>query len=641
MTQSFTISSYFNVMNPTAAKINHISLRMGQDQGPAINNPFLSFIDVFKSKENNLKGLNNLGKKSSVINAEDIVKSFITALNSRQEPSELIRYFDENVNFIDDAFYNPIIGHDKLLEHFYLHEGSSTLSTSLINSKRKDRGTIIIIDEMMTRVDKDENDDDIGKVFVMYCLQDDEGTMDPDSQGITYYTINMEDQKITSVFDVHEPSSPKPGNNGLKLLKTVSPLLEKNRNNNEDKETKDEAINTGKKVKGTAVERYFEAWSARDMHQAIDSFTQDCVLQDTQYEGAFSGKDEILNHLMNVKECLPNSFRFIIDEVVAVPSSEPGTKEKIGALWHVENGGDELGFTRGCSFYTTDAKSGLIKTGTEIPEKAPPKQGLINTVQTLFDAEPIRYVPAVLWAAYMVIVFFSDGILPGANALQLEERTWIEVRDLSINFFLVSPLLHLPFSPTVHPMLEGVFNLLLSWAAMFAGFLSDERKNKPNMLPFGPIVIGMQFLTSAFLLPYLALRSEERNQLDTTVYKEDITGSIQATVSEWRPLGAFLGTVGASAIVWSFIGRPEFGDFSQRYNSFIDLLSIDRVGSSFVVDLVVFALFQSWFVDDDLQRRGVNGNDLFILRNVAKFVPFFGLATYLSLRPELPSIEDQ
>jgi len=250
-------------------------------------------------------------------------------------------------------------------------------------------------------------------------------------------------------------------------------------------------------------------------------------------------------------------------------------------------------------------------------------------------------VPAVMWIAYMYIVFFSDGILPGANALSLEQRTWEEVFNLSLNFFLVSPLLHLPFAPVVHPMLEGVFNVLLAWAAMFAGFLSDERKDKPNLLTFGPIVVGMQFLTSAFLLPYLAFRSPERDSEDIgTVFKEDISGDIQATVAEWRPLGALLGGVGSGAIVWSLIARPEFGGFNERWSSFIDLLSIDRVGSSFIVDLAIFALFQGWFVDDDLSRRGVAEEELMVLRNAAKFIPFFGLAAYLTFRPALPSIEE-
>ena len=169
---------------------------------------------------------------------------------------------------------------------------------------------------------------------------------------------------------------------------------------------------------------------------------------------------------------------------------------------------------------------------------------------------------------------------------------------------------------------------------MFAGFLSDERKDKPNLLPFGPMLVGMQFLTSGFLLPYLFTRTVETNYAE---YKEDIDGDIQRLVGEWRPLGAFLGSVGTASIVWGLFARPEFGEFSERYSRFGDLLSIDRVGSSFIVDLVIFAAFQSWFVEDDLKRRGVKERELPILSNVAKFIPFFGLAAYLTLRPSLPS----
>lgn len=85
------------------------------------------------------------------------------------------------------------------------------------------------------------------------------------------------------------------------------------------------------------------------------------------------------------------------------------------------------------------------------------------------------------------------------------------------------------------------------------------------------------------------------------------------------------------------MGRPEFGELNQRYNTFLDLLSIDRVGSSFLVDLVIFALFQGWFIDDDMKRRGVNDNELIALRNVAKFIPFYGLVAYLTFRPGFPS----
>ena len=73
--------------------------------------------------------------------------------------------------------------------------------------------------------------------------------------------------------------------------------------------------------------------------------------------------------------------------------------------------------------------------------------------------------------------------------------------------------------------------------------------------------------------------------------------------------------------------------------------SIDRVGSSFIVDLVIFGIFQGWLVDDDLKRRGalvgdeVTDGNISLLRGLAKYVPFFGLAIYLTFRPGLPSRE--
>ena len=57
---------------------------------------------------------------------------------------------------------------------------------------------------------------------------------------------------------------------------------------------------------------------------------------------------------------------------------------------------------------------------------------------------------------------------------------------------------------------------------------------------------------------------------------------------------------------------------------------------------MLFGLFQGWLVDDDLRRRGVtDASELATLSAVAKFVPFYGMCAYLTLRPALPARNEQ
>jgi len=284
----------------------------------------------------------------------------------------------------------------------------------------------------------------------------------------------------------------------------------------------------------------------------------------------------------------------------------------------------------------------------------------------LIQNDFIRLLPLTVWALYTYIVFFSDGIIPGANALQLEGWTWEQVRDLSLNLFLVSPTINLPFAPTTHPILEGVFNLLLSWATLFSGFLSDEREDNPNVLELGWVVLRMQFLTSAFYLPYLVSRTPESPRLilndgtkpelfyddgdddlvieidfDAAVTRQDIKGQqIQSKIAENKKFHAVLGAVGSYSILWGIFARADDGfstTLPDRLDSFGELMAIDRVGFSFLVDLAIFGLFQGWLVDDDLRRRGLDPELTGSLRTVGKYVPFFGLVAYLLMRPALPS----
>jgi hypothetical protein len=377
------------------------------------------------------------------------------------------------------------------------------------------------------------------------------------------------------------------------------------------------------------AEEYFDAWNQRDMKRAVSVFSTNVEYDDTAFPEPFSGIDSLERHLNICADALPPSFSFVLDDKIVVG-------DQIMVRWHVENGSEELPFTRGCSYY--EIENGKIARGTDLKEPAVFKIGGLSLFVKLFVSqlkkEPIRLVPLVVWMTYCYVVFFSEWFF-GLPAQALETRTWEEVRDLSLNFFLVSPILGLPFAPVVHPGLEGIFNLLLSWAALFAGFLSDDRPNKkPNLIPMLPTVLGMQFLTSAFLLPYLATRSSENEE---NIVREDLNFIAQATES--KLFAPAMAVVGTGSIVWGLFAREqEFGGLQERFFSLIDLLSIDRVGSSFVVDLAIFGLFQGWLVDDDVKRRGMDAESPLV--NAAKYVPFFGMVAYLTYRTPIPSQDD-
>ena len=390
----------------------------------------------------------------------------------------------------------------------------------------------------------------------------------------------------------------------------------------------------------SAVRAYFEAWNRRDMEAAVALWTEDCEYEDTQYAGAFEGKPALRAHLLKVAAALPESFAFVVDDV-----ADGGPT--VGVRWHVEAGGKPLPFTRGASVYKADAASGLLRSGFDVPEPAPLKPGgaglaLLSLASKLI-AEPLRALPLACFALYCQQLFLAEGqLLPGPSALALDGATWAEVRDLSLNFWFVGPMLGAAAGqpglfPARHPGLEAIFNLVLAWSALFAGFLADGRRGRAHgsMLP---TVAGMQLLTNAFFLPYLATRDAEAENPQLLPVAADTLGPAERA-AESRALPLVLAAVGALSLGWAFVARPEFGDATARLASLRELLAADRLGASFVVDLALYAVFQAWLIPDDLRRRGVEGAGAQAPYVALGAVPFVGLAGYLLARPRLQPSE--
>ena len=375
--------------------------------------------------------------------------------------------------------------------------------------------------------------------------------------------------------------------------------------------------------------------------------------------------------------------------------------QSIGVLWHIENEYGNLPFARGCSFFKVDPNTNLILEVNDFQEPAikTGSAGLkLLSLGTKLTNDPKRWLPFVAWVTYVYVVYFSNGILPGKDLFHTDAKAWEEVQNLSFNFLFVAPALHLPTAAKLNPVLEGLFNGILAWSFMYIGFLSDKRSGtgpygkitdskyllrmienqeqvldngivlvppvsltKRNLIGLVPTIWGMQFFTSAFLLPYLFARSSERytSELDIfdnpsrygnlprrirPLYKEELDRSA-LVLGEWKGLGVILGSIGIFALYWGVAGRPEdFGPpiwvSDKRMVDFMKLLDKDRVAASFVLDLWVYGIFQGWLIDDDWKRRGRSLEEEKFLRNVAKFFPFFGMAAYLIWRPKYPSSRD-
>jgi hypothetical protein len=392
------------------------------------------------------------------------------------------------------------------------------------------------------------------------------------------------------------------------------------------------------------VEEYFNYWNLRDMDSAISLFDADCTYEDTLYPGVFQGRETLKKHLFSVADSLPTSFKFCLD---VVSEDKNGN---IGVQWHVENDDKPLPFTRGCSMYKVNMKSMKITEGFDVPEPVA-KSGafslfILKSASGFID-EPRKLIPFGAWIFYCWFLFISN-VAPGPNALQLDSATWKEVLDLSYNFWLILPIGFPQFAvDTVSPVLEGIFNLLLAWAGLYAGFMVDGKQLKTQkdveegenkfILP----AIVMQFLTNAAYLPYLFTRKAYSVGSDTKERPlfnvEDLSPLEKVCESKGLPL--LFGTVGIISIAWGLYGRmDQYSDISTRIESFTSMMNTDRLGFSFVIDLLYFTVFQGWLVNDDLLKRGFSAQES-ASSNLAKIgssVPFFGLIYYLLQRPSFP-----
>lgn len=225
----------------------------------------------------------------------------------------------------------------------------------------------------------------------------------------------------------------------------------------------------------------------------------------------------------------------------------------------------------------------------------------------------------LVWVAYVGYVLLSD-LPPGPSLLHTSPATLQEAIALSLNFGLVLPALFPAVAPVLHPGLEALFNLTVGWGLLLWGFAIDGRGQRLPILPF---LLGTAFLTNVFYLPWLALRRPNPEPPTPPLSRLE-------QITENRAWPLVLGAIALASVVWAVAGRPEFGDGPTRWASLMEILQGDRLAYSFLIDLLVFWLFQGWLVSDDMARRQwVNP----AIGWIARLVPFVGLVVYMVRRP--------
>lgn len=231
-----------------------------------------------------------------------------------------------------------------------------------------------------------------------------------------------------------------------------------------------------------------------------------------------------------------------------------------------------------------------------------------------------RAPPAAVYVLYMFHLFVQSPTGPISAQESLQEAL-----KLSLNFIYITPIMLPQLAPTLHPMLEGIFNVIVAWAVLLLGFVSEDNPPRNSYLRAEPFLIATAFLTNIFYLPYLILRAKPKDRMLTPATALQKLGE-----SIYLPIFS-LAVLGVSA-AWAVFARPEFGDLATRFSSFKHTVSSNILAYSFGVDVLTFSLFQSWLVRDDANRRTWRSESVKQTAIQSTVVPFLGLAFYLIQR---------
>ncbi|KAL7538455.1 hypothetical protein ACHAWF_006091 [Thalassiosira exigua] len=271
---------------------------------------------------------------------ESIVERCYEAWN-RRRMSDAAACFDDDFAY-DDGQYLGSIQRKSDLERLF------------------QRGAMALPPKVFMVVDQIARCAESGNVGTQWHVEKDDGSIVPFTRGCSFYTIDEVSGLIKTGFRVSEMIAKPSKQLSDMVVSSASGMMQLTDRmgtgsilGTKTEEAKPESI----------IETYFDTWNDRDMEAALDCFVEDCVYETED------GKEALRQHLLRNVEALPSACQIIPDDLAL--DSINGT---CGVKWHLEANGIPIPNLRGCSMYTTDGATGLLKTGfdvTEAPVKLP------------------------------------------------------------------------------------------------------------------------------------------------------------------------------------------------------------------------------------------------------------------------------
>ena len=290
-------------------------------------------------------------EKKPAVRSTSIVEECYEAFN-RRDMKKVVNCFDDSCEYQDSQYLGRFTNKNELERHF-------------------SRQAEILPPNSQIIVDHIAQDSINNNIASQWHVERNDGTAIPFLKGVSFYTTNKEGL-ITSGFRVSEMLV-KPNKQIVRqLISSASNIFQYNNSNGRTADNTGAvslSYKDGEEI--SIIEKFFDAWNKRNMELALECFVDDCTYQteDPVFVDTFQGKIALREHLVKNAESLPATCQILLDKI-AIDS----VNGNIGTCWHLEVDGRPIPNLRGCSMYTTDSETGLLRTGfdvTEAPVKLP------------------------------------------------------------------------------------------------------------------------------------------------------------------------------------------------------------------------------------------------------------------------------